>query len=72
LHVDVFEVFEFGGEGDLKGTFELLAEFSEPAAVGFGPGGLTFGEDEAVVTQDPGDPVAGSGGVTLIGIAKSE
>jgi hypothetical protein len=70
LHVDVLEVFEFGGESGLKGTFELLTELSQPPAVGFGPGGFAFGEDEAVVPQDPGDPVSGGGGVTLIGIAK--
>jgi hypothetical protein len=72
LHVDVFKMLEFSGEGGLERAFELLTELRELSAVGFGPGGLTFGEDEAVVTQDPGDPVPGAGGVALIGIAEPE
>jgi len=72
LSLEVFEVFEFGGQGCLKWAIEFEPEFGQPLPVFLRPGGLASCEDEAVVTEHAGDAIFGGFAIDLIRIAQPQ
>ena len=72
LHLQVLEVFEFGGNGGVKRPLELIPYLGQPLPMFLGPGGFTFGEDVTVITQDAGDAVFGGRAITLIGVSNPQ
>jgi hypothetical protein len=68
LHLEVFEMFELGGQSDLEGPRESAALLGEPLTVAFGPRGSAFAIDQAVVEKRSGDPMLSGCALALVGV----
>jgi hypothetical protein len=64
VHLEILEVFEFGGEGCMEWTIKFVSKLREPAAMCFGPSSLSLTEDESVIAKHAGDAMFSTGRVT--------
>ncbi len=72
LSFKILQMLELDGESRLEWSIEVLAKPSKPLAMSFGPRGLAFFEDVAVVTEDARDAMHGSRTVGVVSGAQSE